>query len=73
MTRITINTDLGGNKAGATIDTTEGAAALLIEGGYAEQADAPKGAPRGKAKPAAETPENEGGGDSPEDPAFTAG
>lgn len=70
MADVTINTELGGHKAGATITVTPGTARKLIADGYAEAVEGAKSKPRGKAKA---DPEEEGGGDSPTPLPSTAG
>lgn len=74
MTTITLTTALAGHNAGDTINVTPGAAAFLTDNGYAEPNEPAKSKARGKGKTPTDTSTNsEVGGDSPADPATTAG
>lgn len=70
MTEVTFTKATGGHKAGATLNTSPGAAAYLIESGVAEPAKTPE-------KPAPKAGSGRGkttvGGASPADGASTAG
>ena len=70
MTEVTFTKATGGHKAGATLNTSPGAAAYLIEAGIAEPA---KAAEKPTRKAASGAAKGDVGGASPAAPPSTAG